>query len=73
MLRNGQPPRVHDLTTLAELSGLECKPVLLQLQVFAVEARYEEGPFPLPAERSEILEAIEQLLAQCEQRARAES
>ena len=73
VLRNGQPPRVHDLTTLAELSGLECNPLLLELQVYAVEARYEEGPFPLPAERNEILEAIEQLLAQCEQRARAES
>ena len=25
------------------------------LQVFAVEARYEEGPFPLPASREELL------------------
>ena len=73
VLRNGQPPRVHDLTTLAECSGLECNPLLLELQVYAVEARYEEGPFPLPADRSLILEAIQQLLAECEQRARAES
>lgn len=66
VLRNGQPPRVHDLTTLAELSGLVCNPMLLELQVYAVEARYEEGPFPLPADRSEILNTIEELLAHCE-------
>ena len=71
VLRNGQPPRVHDLTALAELSGLEFNPVLLDLQVYAVEARYEEGPFPLPADRSEILEAIEQLLSHCERRAQS--
>ena len=57
---------MHDLNTLAELSGLECNPVLLELQVYAVEARYEEGPFPLPADRAEILEAITQLLEHCE-------
>jgi hypothetical protein len=34
--------------------------------VYAVEARYEEGPFPLPADRSEILATIQQLLADCE-------
>ena len=69
VLRNGQPPRVHDLTALAELSGLEFNPVLLDLQVYAVEARYEEGPFPLPADRSELLAAIQQLLAECEKAA----
>ena len=66
VLCNGQPPRVHDLTTLAELSGLECNPVLLELQVYAVEARYEEVPFPLPADCTEILDAITQLLGHCE-------
>ena len=66
VLRNGQPPRVHDLTTLVEFSGLVCNPMLLELQVYAVEARYEEGPFPLPADRSEILNTIEELLAHCE-------
>ena len=58
VLNNGQPPRVHDLTALVELSGLEIPQTLLALQVYAVEARYEEGPFPLPADRSEILAAI---------------
>ena len=54
-----------------ELSGLKVNSLLLELQVYAVEARYEEGPFPLPADRSEILEAIETLLAQCERRAQS--
>ena len=57
---------MHDLTALAELSRLEVPPTLLALQVYAVEARYEEGPFPLPADRSEILAAIQHLLADCE-------
>ena len=57
---------MHDLTNLAELSGLECNSVQLELQVYAVEASYEGGPFPLPADRAEILEAITQLLAHCE-------
>ena len=71
VLNNGQPPRVHDLTALAELSGLEIPAILLALQVYAVEARYEEGPFPLPAERSEILAAIQKLLADCERNAQS--
>lgn len=49
-------PMLHDLAALA---GLELTPVLLALQPYAVEARYEEGPFPLPGTRVGILEAIE--------------
>ena len=30
--------------------------------MFAVEARYEEGPFPLPAERGQLLALLEQEL-----------
>lgn len=36
------------------------------LQEFAVEARYEAGPFPLPAERSELVGLIEAELDRCE-------
>ena len=36
------------------------------LQEFAVEAPYEEGPFPLPAERSELLALLEIKLERCE-------
>ena len=58
VLNEGQSPRVHDLKALAERSGLEMPPILLALQVYAVEARYEEGPFPLPADRAELLASI---------------
>jgi hypothetical protein len=37
------------------------------LQVFVVEARYEEGPFPLPAARAELLALFEVELERCEQ------
>ena len=66
VLNNGQPPRVHDLTALAERSGLEIPPILLALQVYAEEARYEDGPFPLLVDRAELLASIRQLLADCE-------
>ena len=39
--------------------------LLLGLQTYAVEARYEEGPFPLPAAREGLLAQIEQLLDCC--------
>jgi hypothetical protein len=34
--------------------------------VFAVEARYEEGPFPLPAPRQLLLALLEAELERCE-------
>jgi hypothetical protein len=34
--------------------------------VFALEARYEEGPFPLPAARADLLALLEGELARCE-------
>jgi len=39
--------------------GVDLDPVLLALQPYAVEARYEEGPFPLPFSRIETLAAID--------------
>ncbi len=66
VLGNHAAPRVHDLADLAGVAGQELPPELLALQVFAVEARYEEGPFPLPADRSALLGAIEALLQHCE-------
>ena len=65
VLADRQPPRVHDLEDLAALAGEEVDPLLLDLQVFAVEARYEEGPFPLPAGREHVLEVLELLLHRC--------
>ncbi len=66
VLDNRQAPRVHDLADLALMAGENVEPDLLRLQVFAVEARYEEGPFPLPAGRSDLLSSIELLLQRLE-------
>jgi HEPN domain-containing protein len=65
VLGDRQPPRRHDLNELARLAGVTLDPLLLELQTFAVEARYEEGPFPLPAAREELVARIEQLLEEC--------
>ncbi|MCP9775778.1 HEPN domain-containing protein [Cyanobium sp. WAJ14-Wanaka] len=55
VLSNLAPKRSHELALLAEQAGEELPNVLLKLQVFAVEARYEEGPFALPADRESLL------------------
>ena len=61
VLRDERPPFTHMLNVLADLAGVDLDPVLMALQPYAVEARYEEGPFPLPTGREGILEAIEGL------------
>ena len=61
VLRDERPPFSHMLHELVALAGMELDPVLLALQPYAVEARYEAGPFPLPASRMVIMAAIEQL------------
>ncbi|MCP9781979.1 HEPN domain-containing protein [Cyanobium sp. WKJ7-Wakatipu] len=66
VLADRRPPRVHDLEDLVALAGQQLDPLLLELQVFAVEARYEEGPFPLPAPRQELLALVEAELERCE-------
>jgi len=67
VLADRQPPRVHDLEDLDALAGQQVDPLLLELQVFAVEARYEQGPFPLPAPRQELLALVEAELDRCQQ------
>ena len=57
-----EPPRSHELSELASLAQRAVPNILLELQPFAVEARYRDGDFPLPAERSSILEGIQQLV-----------
>jgi HEPN domain-containing protein len=66
VLTNARPPKLHDLADLAVLAGQGLDPRLLALQVFAVEARYEEGPFPLPAPRAELLALLEAEPRRCE-------
>jgi hypothetical protein len=41
--------------------------VLPELQVFAVDTCYEEGPFPLPAMRNELLDLLKAELTRLEQ------
>ena len=67
VLADRRPPRVHDLEDLFALAGQQLDPLLLELQVFAVEARYEQGPFPLPAPRQELLALVEAELDRCQQ------
>jgi len=72
VLADRRPPRVHDLDDLAALAGQQVDPLLLELQVFAVEARYEQGPFPLPAPRQELLALVEAELERCERMVEAQ-
>jgi len=66
VLADRRPPRLHELKDLATLAEQPLDPRLAALQVFAVEARYEEGPFPLPAARAELLALLEVELGRCE-------
>lgn len=66
VLADQRPTHRHDLEELADLAGIQLPPTLLALQVFAVEARYEEGPFRLPASRETLLEELHRQLKACE-------
>ena len=66
LLADRRPPRLHELIDLAALAEQTLDPRLAALQVFAVEARYEEGPFALPASREEPLALLESELERCE-------
>ena len=62
VLRDQPAPRTHELLDLAFLLNVELPDMLQKLQVFAVEARYEEGPFALPASRVLLLDDLESRL-----------
>lgn len=73
VIHNQEPPRSHSLQRL--LQELEAcgesvllAPELLELDDFAVLARYDADPTPLPAERSRLLELLEDLQADLQQR-----
>jgi HEPN domain-containing protein len=66
VLADRRPTRLHELMDLAALAEQPLDPRLAALQVFAVEARYEEGPFPLPAARADLLALLEAELERCE-------
>ena len=67
VLDEGEPPRSHELDLLASQANLELKDLLLDLQPFAVEARYQDGTFELPASRTRILAEIQLLADQLRQ------
>ena len=67
VLDDQQSPRSHALADLALLANQQLEPWLLALKVDAVEARDEEGPFPLPASRQDVLAALEALRLRCAQ------
>jgi hypothetical protein len=54
------------LADLAQLAEQPLPPILLELQVFAVEARYEEGPFALPSSREPLLDLLEVERQRCQ-------
>ena len=68
VLRDQPAPRTHELLDLALLLNEALPETFLKLQVFAVEARYEEGPFSLPAPREAVLAELEVRLADLEMR-----
>jgi HEPN domain-containing protein len=73
VLRNESVPRTHELLDLALLLNEQLPQELQMLQVFAVEARYEEGPFVLPASRPVLLAELERRLTRLEIAARSEA
>ena len=72
VLHDQPAPRTHELLDLALLLNEELPVDLLQLQVFAVEARYEEGPFALPASREVLLAELERRLVSLETAVRSD-
>jgi HEPN domain-containing protein len=72
VLRDESVPRTHELLDLALLLNEQLPQELQMLQVFAVEARYEEGPFALPASREELLAELERRLVSLETAVRSD-
>lgn len=68
VLRDQPAPRTHELLDLALLLNEQLPETLQKLQVFAVEARYEDGPLALPAARAVLLAELEGRLAALETR-----
>ena len=62
VLANQEPRRSHDLIELAAHAEVDLSETLLALQPFAVEARYRDGEFPLPARGELILSSPDELV-----------
>jgi hypothetical protein len=68
VLADRLPSRTHKLPVLADQLGEALPRLLLELQVYAVEALYGEGPFALKTPRPELLVGLEKRLAGLESR-----
>ena len=68
VLADQQPPLSHDLVRLQMLAGARLPEELLELQAFAVKARYSPEDTPLPASRDRLLALIRQLRGALEAR-----
>ena len=73
VMHGQEPPRSHSLQRLLqELAAcgetVQLAPELLDLDDFAVLARYDAEPTPLPAERSRLLELVKELYGDLQSR-----
>lgn len=68
VLADQQPPLSHDLVRLQIFAGTRLPEELLDLQDFAMKARYTPDDTPLPASRQQLLALIGQLRGELEAR-----
>jgi HEPN domain-containing protein len=64
VLGDAVPPLTHDLANLQSLAGVSLPEELIEIQDFAVKARYSPEATPLPASREHLLGLIRQLRAE---------
>jgi len=66
VLADAVPPLTHDLANLQSLAEVCLPEELIEIQSFAVKARYSPEATPLPASREHLLGLIRQLRAEVE-------
>lgn len=66
VLADAIPPPTHDLASLMEIAAVHLPEELVDLQEFAVKARYSPEATPLPAGRQHLLRLIQQIHAEVE-------
>jgi len=64
VLGDAVSPLTHDLANLQSLAGVSLPEELIEIQDFAVKARYSPEATPLPASREHLLRLIRQLRAE---------
>jgi hypothetical protein len=66
VLADQQAPLTHDLERLEQQARVQLPEELVELQIFAVKARYSPEPTPLPATRERLLVLIRRLRGEVE-------